>query len=274
VKLLLVGPPSPFEARFVASQASSSRLNPKAPEDRLSSAHDAKFPSVAPADRSARTKARLPSNVIVDLSQSYNSTGIYTEGSEFSSGSSLDHVGSAFPAEVLGPGKEWEGVTFRFGPANAPDAVASQSIELPSGKFNGLYMLAVGVEGNQESQVFRVTYADGTSTAFSQSLSDWYTPKNFIGESDVLVAPYRLLLGGSRDKRAFHLYGYSFPLDGKRKVQSVTLPSNQNVKVFALTLVRGSAGNLSSALRLKRKELHSASIQYPVKVKTLVSLTP
>jgi hypothetical protein len=59
----------------------------------------------------------------------------------------------------------------------------------------------------------------------------------------VLVTPYRLTAGGDRDERTFHLYGYSFPLNNKKKVQSIVLPSNQNVVVFGLTLVRGLGGN-------------------------------
>jgi serine/threonine protein kinase/DNA-binding winged helix-turn-helix (wHTH) protein len=180
----------------------------------------------------------LPRSRAVDLSPDYNATGIYTEGTAFPSDASLDHVGHAFPAEVLKATKIWDGVTFSLGPANAQDAVTSGTIELPAGKFDGLKMLAVGVNGDQESQVFRVTYSDGTSTDFSQSLSDWYTPENFSGESDVTVTPYRLDGSGARDDRTFHLYGYSFVLDEKKRVRSFTLPSNPSVLVFGLTLVR------------------------------------
>ena len=180
----------------------------------------------------------LSRNRAVDLSLEYNATGIYTEGTAFSSDASLDRVGFAYPAEVLKAAKIWDGVTFSLGPANAHDAVTSGTIELPAGKFGGLKMLAVGVNGDQESQVFRVTYSDGTSTDFSQSLSDWYTPENFSGESDVAVTPYRLDGSGGRDDRTFHLYGYSFVLDEKKRVRSFTLPSNPSVLVFGLTLVR------------------------------------
>jgi serine/threonine protein kinase len=180
----------------------------------------------------------LPRSRAVDLSLVYNATGIYTEGTAFPSDASLDRVGFAFPAEVLKAAKIWDGVTFLLGPANAQDAVTSGTIELPAGKFDGLKMLAVGVNGDQESQVFRVTYSDGTSTDFSQSLSDWYTPENFRGESDVVVTPYRLDGSGGRDDRTFHLYGYSFVLDERKKVRSFALPSNPSVLVFGLTLVR------------------------------------
>jgi hypothetical protein len=190
----------------------------------------------------------LQRNQAIDLSPDYNATGIYTERTGFPSEESIDHVGSAFPAELLKDTVTWDRVTFSLGPANAPDAVTGRTISLPAGKFDALKMLAMGVNGDQASQVFRVAYSDGTSTDFPQSLSDWYTPENFSGESDVFVTPYRLNGGGGRDDRTFHLYGYSFALDRRKIVRSFTLPSNTDVVVFGLTLVRGSSGNGASTL--------------------------
>jgi alpha-mannosidase len=178
-------------------------------------------------------KGTLP----IDLSPSYNRTGIYTDGSTFASNASLDEGGFAYSAELLGTKQVWDGVVFNLGPANAPDAVTSQTIALPAGNFDSLKMLAVGVEGNQELQDFTVIYSDGTSSPFSQSLSDWYAPRNFSGESPAAVMPYRLQGDGTKDHRTFHLYGYSFSLDRNKAVRSVTLPSNANVLVFAMTLV-------------------------------------
>jgi hypothetical protein len=190
----------------------------------------------------------LPRSRTVDLLADYNATGIYTERTAFPSEESIDRVGSAFPANLLKETIAWDRVTFSLGPANAPDAVTSRTISLPAGRFDGLKMLAIGVNGDQESQVFRVTYSDGTSTDFSQSLSDWYTPENFSGESDVFVTPYRLTGSGERDDRTFHLYGYSFALNEKKMARSFTLPSNTGVVVFGLTLVRGLSGSKASAL--------------------------
>jgi serine/threonine protein kinase len=226
------GPFSPHEVP-IASDYNASRDS--------SSADNAKLASVVPVARSPGPKAKLPSNVSVDLSRAYNASGIYTEGAASWGRPSLDQIGSAYPAEVLGTRQTWKGVEFRVGPANAPDAVTSRAIDLPNGTFAALDMLAVAVEGDQESQIFTVTYADGTTSSYSQSLSDWYTPEGFSGESDAVVTPYRLA-GGRRDDRTFHLYGYSFPLNARKKVQRIALPSNPNVIVFGLTLLRGTGG--------------------------------
>jgi hypothetical protein len=165
-------------------------------------------------------------------------------------------VGYAFPAEMVGGTKIWDGVTFKLGPANAPDAVTSRTIALPAGKFDELKMLAVGVNGDQESQTFTVMYSDGSSTDFSQSVSDWYTPENFSGESEAISTAYRVGSRGGRDDRTFHVYGYSFRLDGKKTVLSFTLPPNRRVLLFGLTLVRGASRDLAA---LQQGGIRSAS---------------
>jgi len=201
--------------------------------------HDTK-PAVKPIPATP-AKQPLPRAQVVDLSPIYNTTGIHTEGIRFGWGSGLDEEGFALPARVLEDIKNWNGIPFSLGPANELDAVTSRTVELPSGKFGGLKMLALGVNGNQESQVFTVTYSDGTSNSFSQGISDWYTPQAYIGESDAAITPFRLGIGGQRDNREFHVYGYSFPLDNKKTVRSFTLPANRHVLVFGVTLVRGTS---------------------------------
>ena len=110
------------------------------------------------------------------------------------------------------------------------------------GKFASLKVLAVGVNGNQEMQTFTVTYADGTSSSFTQSPSDWASPRNFSGEAVAVEMPYRLTTDGSKDSRTFYGYAYRFRLDGSKEVRSVSVPSNRDVLVFALTLVPASGG--------------------------------
>jgi serine/threonine protein kinase len=197
--------------------------------------------SKTPTRKASTDLADPPSKVLVNLARDYNATGIYTEGVDFPADASLDRIGTAFPAEILGRERDWDDVRFRLGPPNAPDAVTGRDIDLPSGKFDSLKMLAIAVEGDQEYQAFTITYAGGSHSSFSQSLSDWYTPRDYPGEADVVATPYRLEGNvGSHDDRTFHMYGYSFALDRNKTVRTFTLPENRNVLVFALTLVRNS----------------------------------
>jgi hypothetical protein len=93
------------------------------------------------------------------------------------------------------------------------------------------------VNGNQASQVFTVTYTDRTTSSYTQSLSDWYSPQSYTGESDAVKMTYRDTSSGGKDSRTFYLYDYAFSLNNAKTVQSVQLPSNANVQVIALTLM-------------------------------------
>ena len=201
-----------------------------------------------PKQNSTKTDSRRRI-VPVDLSHAYNANGIYTSDVAFDSRQSLDGVGYAFPAEVLGETKVWDRVPFKLGPANAPDAVTSRTVPLVPGKYDELRMLAIGVNGNQESQAFTVVYSDGSSANYSQSVSDWYTPEYFSGESEVASTPYRIGSRGGRDDRTFHVYGYAFKLDPTKTTLSFSLPANRHVLVFGLTLVRGLGREAASLQR-------------------------
>ncbi|MGB7130450.1 MAG: hypothetical protein WBD59_06570 [Candidatus Sulfotelmatobacter sp.] len=173
----------------------------------------------------------------VDLSSEFNVNGIYTDGSVYTTGG-LDGDGYSYSANLLTPSRVFDGILFDFGPANSPDAIgcAGQSVSLPAGEFSYLRLLATGVEGDQASQAFTVTYTDGTTSQFVQSLSDWYTPANYSGESEGVAMAYRNFDNGTKDQRTFNLYEYQFHLNKAKVVQSVTLPNNSHVLVLAATL--------------------------------------
>jgi hypothetical protein len=137
---------------------------------------------------------------------------------------------------LLGTTQTWNGVTFKLGPANAPDAVTSQTVTLPAGRYLSLNMLGTAVDGSQQDQPFTVTYEDSSQSTFNESLSDWYASSDFTGEFDALSMPYRLMGNGQKDERAFHLYAYSLDLDSSKSVRSLRLPENENALIFAISL--------------------------------------
>jgi alpha-mannosidase len=173
----------------------------------------------------------------VDLSSAYNVTGIYNEGTKFEPQKSLDGDGYAFSAQQVGAEQVGDEVVFKLGPANAPDMVSGKTITLPAGKFSSLKLLALAVNGNQEMQTFNVTYSDGSSSSFTQNMSDWAAPRKFTGEHVAATISSRIVSDGSKDSRSFYLYAYSFNLDSEKAVRSISLPSNRDVLVFAATLV-------------------------------------
>ncbi len=174
----------------------------------------------------------------VDLSSEFNVNGIYKDGTTYTTGG-LDGDGYSYSANLLTPSRVFGGVLFDFGPANELDAVgcSGQSVALPQGQFAGLMLLATGVEGSQTSETLTVNYTDGTSSKFTQSFSDWYTPQNFSGESEGVAMAYRNYENGTKDQRTFNLYEYRFALNPAKVVQSISLPNDPDVRVLAATLL-------------------------------------
>ena len=179
--------------------------------------------------------------ISVNLTAVDSVTGIVADGTPVPHGG-LDGDSTAYSATLLGSSLSWSGSVFSFGSAGSLDAVTSTTIALPAGNDTTVNLLATAVNGNQVRQTFIVTYTDGSTSSFTQSLSDWFTPQNYAGESKVLIMPYRLSASGAADKRTFYLYGYSFAINGTKTVQSITLPKNRNVVVLAIDVSPAVAG--------------------------------
>ena len=179
----------------------------------------------------------LAGTVPVDLSSAYNVTAIYKDGAKFATAASLDNDGSALSAEQAGAEQVGAGAVFKLGPANVPDAVTGTTVTLPAGKFSSLRMLAVSLNGSQDMQTFTVSYTDGTSASFTQSLSDWSDTGKAQGESLATEMAYRISGDGTKDANPFYTHAYAFPLDPGKTVHSISLPANRDVVVLGITLV-------------------------------------
>ena len=173
----------------------------------------------------------------VDLTNDFNLTGITANGAKFSGG--LDGVGNALSANLLGTSQIYGGVNFNIGAAGENNVIQAtgQTIALPAGQYTKIEFLATAVQGNQKSQTFTVNYSDGTSTTLTQSISDWFTPQNFAGETVVAKTTHRNMAGGGADNRSFDVYGYTINVDSTKTVSSITLPNNKNVDVLAISTV-------------------------------------
>ncbi|HTJ00340.1 MAG TPA: protease pro-enzyme activation domain-containing protein [Dongiaceae bacterium] len=179
--------------------------------------------------------------VSASLTGYYNRAGIYSDGVSFTNPATggIDGGGAAYSATLLTGAQIWSNVLFNFGPANATNVICGkgQTIPLPAGKFAALRMLATGVQGNQVSQSFLITYTDNTTSTTVQSLSDWFSPQNYSGESRAVIMGHRNSSDGSKDNRTFYLYGYSLPVNSGKTIQSIKLPNNASVIVTAISLV-------------------------------------
>ena len=174
---------------------------------------------------------------LVDLRPDFNLTAFRTDGTTFSDGG-LDGSGYAFSANLLGPARVLNGIHFVFNLPDIPNAVygTGQTIALPQGKYTSLQLLGTGIDGNQSGQVLTVTYTDGTTTQFTQSFGDWFSPAANVNEGEAVAMRYRDTATGAADNRQFNLYGYTLALDKTKSVQSLTLPKNRAVIILAATL--------------------------------------
>ncbi|MBS0419827.1 MAG: hypothetical protein JSR66_19100 [Proteobacteria bacterium] len=189
---------------------------------------------------STLTVCASPAPVSVGLSGSANVSAFFRDGSPVTNGG-LDTLGFAYSATLIGNSITWTGTEFKLGAAGSPDAVSGATVTLPAGNYSSLQLLATAVRGNQANQTFVVNYTDGTSTSIVRSLSDWFTPQNYAGESIALKMAYRLGPTGARDSQPFNLYGYTLPLTATKAVKSIVLPQNRKVVVLAMDL--NPAGN-------------------------------
>lgn len=85
--------------------------------------------------------------------------------------------------------------------------------------------------------VFTVTYTDGSISQFTQNMSSWTAPENHSGESIAYSGTYCDTNTGGFNEQKVDLYRYSFPLNTTKTVQSLTLPSNPNIAIAAITLL-------------------------------------
>jgi alpha-mannosidase len=108
---------------------------------------------------------------------SYDLAAASNDGAAVSGG--FDGKGNALPAEMLPSTVQFHGVDFHLAPSHTgtPDAVVAngQTISLPPGAFNRVYVLAAAIDGDQDG-VFRVGDHDAPL-----KIEDW---GGFIGQWD------------------------------------------------------------------------------------------
>jgi hypothetical protein len=175
------------------------------------------------------------SGTSVNLANYFNIYGIATVGNPPQHGG-FDNDSYAYNSSLLGASLSYAGVSFTLGAPNALDAVNAQTIPLPAGSYGQIFLLGAGVNGSQINQSVVVTYTDGSNSTFTQSFSDWATPKSFTGESTVAQMANRISPNGQTQSLAVNVYGYTFNLTAGKTVASVKLPSNRNVVFLGIGL--------------------------------------
>jgi hypothetical protein len=177
-----------------------------------------------------------PAPISVSLAASEKIYAIGTPGTAVTGGG-IDGSGDAYAGNLLGASLTYNGVTYTLSAAGADSAAGNTKITLPAGNYTTLNLLGAGVNGNHLNQVFKVTYTDGTTTSFTQSVSNWASaPQGYTGESLALTMPSYVLGSGATGTGTRNVYAYSFALNSAKTVQSLTLPVTTNVVVLSVDL--------------------------------------
>ncbi len=172
----------------------------------------------------------------------------------------FDGQGDALPAEVLPAQFKFNDVEFQLAPARtgARNAVVAkgQTIALPAGRYNRLYVLAASADGDQKA-----TFKIG-STAVELNIEDW---GGFIGQWDdrqwtskdtshddygqmtgikpgfikrAALAWYSSHHHNAAGENVPYRYSYLFayPIDLPAGTKNIKLPSNDKIRILAMSV--------------------------------------
>jgi alpha-mannosidase len=172
----------------------------------------------------------------------------------------FDDKGDALPAEMLPAQIQFNDVEFQLAPARtgARNAVVAkgQTIDLPAGSYNRLYVLAASADGDQQA-----TFKIG-GTAVELNVEDWggfigqwddrqWSSKDtshddygemtgikpgFIKRADVAwyCSHHHSAAGENVPYRYSYLFAY--PIDLPAGAKSIRLPNNDKIRILAMSV--------------------------------------
>jgi hypothetical protein len=187
--------------------------------------------------------------------QPHTGVGITTDGVPAITGG-FDGAGNTYSWTALGDSASGGarsgstlvagGLAVDIGSPNLPDFTwaAGQTIEL-TGSGSVLTLAGAAVNGGQTDQQFTLTFTDGSTATWTQSLSDWCDPSAYPSESILSTQSYRNTASGGIDATTNHIYGYGYSLPEGKTLKSITLPYNPNVRILGVGFSDPTAVDLS-----------------------------
>ena len=187
--------------------------------------------------------AQLATSTSVDLSGDFNFWGIANGQTQAANHDGFDHNGHYYYSGDLPSSLSWGSAIFNLGPASTSKHGTNnfvqpqgQSIALPAGDFDTLYLAAAAANGSQENQQFTLHFSDGSQETWTQSLSDWCDYEAFDGQSVVHTQSNWVDQVGNVRSQTNRVYGYAYQLPAGKTLTSVSLPNNHDVGILAITL--------------------------------------
>ncbi|MDT8913311.1 GH92 family glycosyl hydrolase [Amycolatopsis sp. PS_44_ISF1] len=174
----------------------------------------------------------------VELGPDRNHDGTATVAA--SAQGNFDGSGWSYDADLLPPAGPvvWDGV-----PYSAPDPAGTaanfveargQSLLVPAGRHAAVRLVGSSHDG-PVATTLTAHYTDGTSAALGVTLGDWAGSAP-AGSTVVLDLPHRIKAGSGVDGPAVRLFGTQAALDGGKTIQSLSLPDDPRVELYAITL--------------------------------------
>lgn len=203
-------------------------------------------------------KVKVPANRSTPVALSYDLATATADGQKSENG--FDGQGNSIAAEEFPKEIRFDDVEFKLGASNAANAVIAkgQTLDLPSGDFNRVYVIAASAEGDQKA-----TFAvGGINSEFN--IQHW---GGFIGQwddrewssKDTSHDDYGEMLGirPGYIKRADlawysdhhhdaaganlpyrYAYLFAYRIDLPAGAKQITLPRNEKVRVFAISVAK------------------------------------
>ena len=214
------------------------------------------------AIRLAASSTKIPAVHSEPVKLNYDLAAATNNGTQSNEG--FDGRGNSLPAEMLPSEINFEGVHFALAPAKSgtPDAIVAkgQSIDLPSGRFNRVYILAASADGDQNA-TFNVGGRDvdldiedwggfigqwdDRTWSKSGANDDWGEmtglKPGFIKRAD--LAWYSDHHHNSAGENVPYSYSYLFAygIDLPPGAKNIKLPDNDKVRVLAISVAQESA---------------------------------
>src|SRR5581483_6480264 len=159
----------------------------------------------------------------------------------------IDGSGSSYSYEALQAAGVSPGGTLTAGGSTftwpdvqpgAADNVVAQGQTIPLAfppTATTLAFLGTAVDGSS-SGTATITYTDHTTQTFTLGFPDWGNPSLSAGESIAIITTYRNTPSGQDTGQSWYVYATSVSLTAGKTLQSLTLPTDGQLHLFALTI--------------------------------------
>lgn len=186
----------------------------------------------------------------------------------FRGDANFDGKGNSFAAELLPQNINFKGINFKIKEGEVNNMVKSrgQTIDLPQGNYNRLYLLLASTTNNDITATFSVdknTY-DLVVPSYTGYIGQWghtgYTDE-FLKSTDVAyIGTHKHNLIYNKDLPYELTYIFAVAIDLPLNAKQLTLPDNSKVAIFAASLVLDANNAAVPAVDLLRVDLPVAEI--------------